>query len=255
MNNLIEMYLKDKEMAWAPTTLKSESHRLKAALPHLDGKAQTLWAALKDYAPYGRVTIWTRVTDFWQWAIDNGHIQGGNDYRAFRSKYERLFKNAYQKKTPELTFEEAYQRIQGIEDVRARQTATFLLLTGLRVSEPGTLQKDGTVLGKGGKARRANLPSWAPLDAECDYWRLRRELGGVGLKPHDLRKLFATRMVELGANEFQLCEAMGWSSIQTASSYVIAQGTKELVQMIHGGIKSAVEVPRGVPNGRPRGKR
>lgn len=233
-NELMEMYLADKELAWATTTLKSERHRLTAALPHLDGNPATLWAALKDHGAYGRLTIWTRVSDFWGWMIDNGHTTG-NPYKVFKQKNARQFKNVYTKKTPQITYQEARERIAGIKNLEIRNLAVTMLSGGLRFCESQQVDSDGSVVGKGSKRRQVYVQSTS--GANVPYQQLRRALAKVGIKPHDLRKLFATRLVEEGANEFQLCEMMGWESIQTASSYVKANQSQcaELAKKVQGG--------------------
>jgi site-specific recombinase XerD len=242
MNQMIEMYLADKQLAWAPTTLKSESHRLHAAAPMLNGNPLKLWQSLEHHGPYGRATIWTRVSDFWQWCLDNNHISGGNPYRAFKQKNARLFKNVYERKTPEISFEEARARIATIQDNDVRNLAEQLLASGMRVSEPKTRDANGNVVGKGSKSRRVYGCNASDGYNVVNYQKLRRALAAVGLKPHDLRKIFLTRLVELGANEFELCKVAGWESISTASSYIKAndERIKELVEQVQGGLNDSI---------------
>lgn len=238
VTQLIEKYLDDKKLAWAETTLKSERHRLNAAAPAIDGKAQTLWDALQEHGAYGRQTIWTRVTDFYQWCLDNEHVQGGNPYRAFRQKNARQFKNVYTKKVPNISFEEIRARIQTIEDEEVRALAERILSGGLRYAESQQVEADGTVVGKGSKRRRVYVSVESDrVHNPINYQRLRRALATLSLRPHDLRKAFLNRLVELGANEFELCEVAGWSSISTASSYIKAndERIKRLVQMVQSG--------------------
>lgn len=237
IEKLIAMYLEDKQLAWAPSTLKSEQHRLNAAAPMLNGNALKLWKALEGHGAYGRTTIWTRVTDLYQWAIDNGHISGPNPYKTFRQKNARLFKNVYTRKTPEISYDDARARIATIKDAAIRNYANQLLATGMRVAEPKTCDRDGNIIGKGNKSRRVYGFDDSIVHNSINYQQLRRALAAIGIKPHDLRKLFATRLVDEGATEFELCKIMGWESIATASSYVKANDDriKELVQRVQGG--------------------
>ena len=142
---LIKKYIDDQKLNWAPTTLCSELARLNALIPHLDGNPITLWnhvnAAMK---PYTRVTTWTRVVKLQEWLLLNGLVSGDNTYEAFRQKNQRLFKNAYIPKFPEISFQEAKRRIETLGDGDVRQFCQFLLCHGARASEYATY-KEGSV--------------------------------------------------------------------------------------------------------------
>lgn len=236
VNKLIQMYLDDKRLAWAPTTLKSERYRLQGIVGFVTGDALVLWNALSQHGAYSRLTIWIRVTDMWQWALDEGHLSGGNPYRAFKKKNARLFKHVYEKKIPEITFDEAKARIAGIADAAIRRRATELLVSGLRWAESGRVEA-GSVVGKGSKRRDVFVPEIEGPEFTGCYETFRLALKEVGLAPHDLRKIFLNRVVELGATEFDLRQIAGWSSIATASSYIKANSdrTKRLVEMVQNG--------------------
>lgn len=213
---LIEQYLADRRLAWAPSTQRSERHRLMAVAEHLDGNPETLWAALADLKPYARATAWTRVTDFWDWAITEGKVAAAaNRYQQFRKKNALQFKNAYTRQVPSINYEEAEARCQQLP-AASRDKALQLLRGGLRFAESATL-RDGAVVGKGGKQRRVYVDA---VEFNQTYETFRQHLAVVGLKPHTLRKLFASKLVAEGANEFDLLQIMGWSSLTTASSYV-----------------------------------
>jgi integrase len=220
MKQYIEKYLEDRKLAWSESTLRSERHRLNAVADALDGEPRTLWNAVKGLAPYSRLTTWTRVVNFWDYLIEQG-VVSGNPYKVFKSKNAKQFKNVYERETPEESFEEILRKVDSIEADDVRAEARLLLLTGLRASEPGSLTRNGEVHGKGGKRRRVYAPDdYTPSRARPSYQRLLRGLRGVGLRPHTLRKVFATELVRRGANPFELMEAMGWSCIATATSYV-----------------------------------
>jgi integrase len=177
-----------------------------------------LWDELKrrGLSKYSVVTTWTRVTDFWQFLLDSKLKEGTNEYAEFRRKNELQFKNAYRPKTCGLTYKDALEAIARISRESSRLKATQLLEGGLRFTESLEV-KDGAVVGKGGKTRDVFVSS---VNLEVSYKTFLRDLHAVGLKPHDLRKVFLTALAQDGANEFELMEAAGWSSITPARSYI-----------------------------------
>lgn len=231
-------YLDSKKGAWAESTLRSEEHRLNGLLPHLNGDAPALWKALASLKPYSRVTAFTRACSFYSFLIAKGHVAGPNVYDAFREENARLFKNAYQPKALSISFEEAKRRIAEIKDEAIRNRALRLLSGGLRFTESATLQ-DGHVVGKGGKRRRVFCQETTGDVYTGSYQTFFRALKKVGLKPHDLRKLCATKLVEAGLKEADLMKVMGWNSIITAKSYLQPKLDDELADVfkaaIHGG--------------------
>lgn len=250
MMKLIDLYIESKQLAWALTTLRSEESRLHSVESALDDNPLTLWKELgrRGLKPYSKATLWTRVVDFYDWCIEEGHRQGPNPYKTFRKKNAKQFKNVYQKQLPEIGFEEARRRIETIKDPTIRGKALHLLSGGLRFAESFT-QEDGRVVGKGGKVRAVYAQS-IEEGSGASYQAVRRALARLGLKPHTLRKIFASRLVEVGANEFELCEVMGWKSLQTASSYVKARNerVRTLVEKVHGGTEDErQQVPGKIP--------
>jgi site-specific recombinase XerD len=215
---MINAYIESKRLAWAPSTLRSEKHRLSAFADAMDGTPLTLWNNIEYMKPYSRLTAWTRATEYWQFLIDGGHRNGPNPYKQFRETNARLFRNCYVTKTPVITFAQATHSIQTGLTGPYRQMALQLLHTGMRISERRSL-KEGTVVGKGNK-RRAVFLHTSEAGETCNESTFRRHLSKIGLKPHDLRKLFLTRMVERGASPYELCQLAGWSSINTAASYI-----------------------------------
>lgn len=233
MKKLIESYFEFKKYAWSPSTFKSERRRLLPLSPSLDGNPERLWKELQGLAPYSRVTSWTRVCDFWSWMIEEGHKPGPNPYDKFRKQNRRLFKNAYRRKLPEISYQEAVERIQKITHPGARQTAMEILRNGLRANEAFSSSGNG-VVGKGGKWRPTFAPSQGKSrDYKLTYTILYRHLRAVGLKPHDLRKLAATEFHRRGMSEVDLCYVMGWESFATAKSYVAPKRDKELREIVN----------------------
>lgn len=223
MKTLIQKYLEDKALAWSVTTALSESHRLNAVAPFLDGNARTLWDNIQHLGGYSRLTTWSRVCDFYTWLVENKHTDTGGDYRAFRKKNAKQFKNVYNPKTPELSFEEASERIESLAP-EFRDKARQLLSGGLRYSESFTLS-GGRVVGKGNKTREA-------FTEEATYTRsyrtFLRALQSVSLTPHMLRKICASRLAREGLREADLCKAMGWSSFKTAAVYLAPLQTQQI---------------------------
>jgi site-specific recombinase XerD len=179
------------------------------------------------------------VVDFYQWLLDNGHKTGENHYAIFRRKNARLFKNTYQTSKPKISFEDAAKLINQLPESVHRNLALQILGSGERYSE--AIQRGGTeVVGKGSKRRATFRPQFAESDRTGSYATFRRTLASIGLKPHDLRKLLATRLVERGMNEADLMEVMGWSSILTAKAYLQpkkAEKLKMVFQSIHEELK------------------
>jgi integrase len=219
MESKIEQYIEEMKNRWAPSTLSSERHRLLGLKDNINGNPPHLWNVLSQQSPYTRLTTWLRVSNFWGWLHPS---EKENVYEGFKKKNARLFKNAYERKKPSISFEEAHSRIQSISDPQYRGWAMALLSGGMRVTESKTLDLGRVVVGKGSKRRQiysTYIDGWEGATGLHAH-TLRRRLSAVGLKPHDLRKLFATRIVERGGNAFELCGLMGWSSIETAQSYI-----------------------------------
>lgn len=231
MDDLIQAYLDDKILAWSPNTLRSEKGRLKAIINVLDGDPVKLWKAIEDRKPYTRVTIWTRVCDFWKFLVDKG-IKQGNEYEQFRQKNQKAFKNTYQPRRPECGFEDAVRRIRLISNDSVRKLALQAIGSGTRWAE--TIQRDNEVIGKGSKLRAVYRPEIEGSDKSISYSTYRRALRGVNLTPHDLRKLFASKLVEEGAKEADLLKLMGWTSITTAKYYLQPKRDAELKELVGG---------------------
>lgn len=195
--------------------------------------AELLWShANERYSPYSRVTLWTRVCSFYSWA--NGSKP--NPYLEFRIKNARLFKNTYQPKIPEITFEEAVKKINQISNEDDRQFARRLLGSGERICE--SIQPTNRPTGKGNKSRLVFRPESTDKAYVRSISSFRRSLRSVGLTPHSLRKLLASRLVELGMKEADLLKVMGWSSMATAKCYLQPKSDKELSEIFKSRIHS-----------------
>jgi hypothetical protein len=239
MKEMIEQYVKAQEHSWSDTTRRSERYRLNALVPVLTGRPEDLWTHLEQNSgAYSRVTAWTRVVSLYDWMLESGFRSGTNPYRIWRKRNARLFKHCYQRRLPSIGFEEACRRIEAIEDRAVREACFSLLRRGLRISEldtfdPGT----NTVLGKGGKRRRVygEVSQHRRPDAKLGSGfiaRLRGCLALSGLKPHDLRKIAATEFRRRGLKEEDLLKVMGWTSMETAKSYLAPMKDEELEEKL-----------------------
>jgi len=173
------------------------------------------------------------VSAFIDWAIEENKFDGPNLFAKWRKDNARLFKHQYKRQTPEISFEEARERLQNISDPDIRRKGLELLCSGVRWSESFTFDPSTkTVVGKGAKPRRVYMPENKGSDYKGTYSKFLRGLRTVGLKPHLLRKLAATEFYNRGLNEFDLLQVMGWNSIETAKSYIAPKKEDEIEQLL-----------------------
>lgn len=227
----IESYLEHNSSRWSESTLKSEASRLKKILPVYDRFPEDPYAFYvefsRSYKPYTLQTIIVRLCNYLKFLnIEN------SPYFSFISDYANLFKNAYVTEELEISFEEAKARIKSIADANVRSHCLGLLYTGLRISESFEV-RDNEVVGKGGKRRSVlgRVELLRPL--EVTKAQVYKELRTVGLKPHSLRKLFATELAKKDLTEADLCKILGWSDYKTAKRYLQPMKNAEISQLIH----------------------
>lgn len=226
MKEHLEAYLKDHETAWSKTTLQSEGPRLRRALS-LSQDPKTLFYALsKTHKPYTIKTTFIGISRLEQWCLDQGLIKNDYGFRAFLRKHRNKFKHVYDRIPVAYTYEQAEEKISRLKEPY-RTAALELLKTGLRVSEPSRVS-GGCVVGKGGKKRKV----FGEITVLVPKSTLQLHLKKVGLKPHDLRKLFATRLAERGAAPADLCRVMGWSSLETAYRYLQPKDDQRIEEML-----------------------
>lgn len=219
MKDLIDKYIGAHSRQWAASTQRSEKSRLrKALIENINSSGRS----------YSRLTTIIRLNHFYEWAIKNGYTTD-NPYKDYIKNHKRDFRYVYERKPARYSYEEVLNKIDQIKDAEIKAHALEILKNGLRFSE--SLQRKGsTVVGKGSKPRKV----FGPIN-ECkvSYHKLYRALKKLDLKPHDLRKAFASRLVNKGLNEFDLCKVMGWESIETAKSYVAPKKDRELSDLIN----------------------
>lgn len=215
MQTLVQKYLDTKKLAWSASTYKNESARLSKYAPCINGYPEALHEVLKDLKDYTRVSIWNRVIEIYD-LVDKQN----NPYKLFKEQNIRLFKNYYHRKQVDVTFEQAKEIIENLNDMEVKSKAMDLLHTGLRYTESQS-EVSGLVLGKGAKYRKVFRPSTLnQVQFSRHYTTFARKLQAAGLSAHVLRKLAATRLVDLGLKEQDLCKVFGWSSFETAKHYL-----------------------------------
>lgn len=230
----IERYIDSKKSAWSPSTLNSEKYRLRGVTQEQLADPAALFAYLKDerkLKAYPLKTAFIRAGELVDFLMSEGKIpQGVNAVKLYMRENANAFKHAYAKKAVDVTFEEAAERINKMENEELRKKALQLLYTGMRYAESLTLNSENQVVGKGGWHREVPMAKDVPADGyEASYTTLYRHLKKLGLTPHMLRKLCATKLVELGAQEADLMKIMGWRSSQMASIYVQAKRERSLM--------------------------
>ncbi len=226
MLNLIDKYIDAHRNKWAASTLRSERARLRSVALYLTGDPEVLFNRLSiTISDYTRLTVFVRVGAFWKWAGK------GDIYLNYMRTNSRLFANSYVKERLDITYEEAASAINSIENTAVKKRALEILNGAVRYCE--SAQPIGeTVVGKGGTIRpdfRTEIAGPAYEGSYVSFWRAMKK---VGLKPHTLRKLALTRLVENGASLFDLMEVAGWSSTQPASSYIQPKQTAKLKKLL-----------------------
>jgi integrase len=238
---LIKQYLEAHRLAWSSSTLKSEASRLHSLRGWVKvDPALTFEQLSPKYKPYTVKTMFVRMAKLWDWAIQEEKLSAPNPYAKFLKTHRNLFKNAYKKERLDVTFEEARKLLESIRNDAARRKAEQMLTSGLRISEAfGGIQEDGTVIGKGNKSRPYFGRHYKDDEQKISAEQFRRHLRALGLKPHTLRKLFATKLVDSGMPLQDVMHIMGWSSLETARSYLQTKKDEVLANQIKGILNEA----------------
>lgn len=243
MINLINEYIQYKSIGWSLTTIRSERFRLKKIqLDELYNPRAAYVRLNTILKPYSLKTLFIRMASLHDWLLKTKQSNiATNPYKEFIVDNPRLFNKAYQKEIINITFDEALKRLQQISNLPIREHAIHLLKTGLRFNESLT-EQNGYVLGKGSKARKvfSDDITYNPALITYTYSTFRRELKKVGLKPHTLRKLFATRLVQRGVSAGDLLHILGWSTSTTAFNYLQARKDTELTTIIQEAISNGI---------------
>lgn len=215
----IQSFLDVNKMAWSESTKRTERARFNKLLPVLDGTAQKLWDFMEMKSPYYKLITFNRVIEFFSHSFPLKE----NTYKIWKKKNARLFKHVYNREEIGISFEEAKNKIMSIKDDLFRNKAMELLTTGMRYNESLSLNKDTlTIIGKGNKPRKVFISEEMRKAQKYNgpYWAFYSELSKIGIKPHTLRKLFATKLVQKNVSQVDLLKIMGWESMQTAAIYL-----------------------------------
>lgn len=227
----VNQYMQTKKLAWSPKSISSESSRLHKCIKiwnSLNNKtAEEFYNVVR--ATHNPYTVKTMLIRFGQF-IEVTTGTSNNPIKNFVRLNARIFRNVYEVETLKHTYETALNQIEKLTDERIKQIALLMLRTGMRVHEALGYDGGGKVIGKGAKIRTVYSTTKGALG--ISYNELYVALKGVGLKPHTLRKLTATKLVEAGLKEADLMAIMGWSSMQTASIYVQPKREDELRQTL-----------------------
>lgn len=244
-DELIYKYLEAHDPVWTNNTYATESAKLKTILrvlriSGLRGVAfyQTLKA--EGYHPYTIKAIVARAASLIAWGIKH-QIQGfgpTNTFEDLLMSSPQLFRNVYKTERLKIGFDEAVEKIKTIPQENIREACLSLLRSGLRIHEIYKVNLETkSVIGKGGKERFTvwSYPSHLELPSEN---QIRYALKKVGLKPHSLRKLLATKLARNSDfSNADIQQIFGWSSIETATKYIQPESESILKQKIQEALK------------------
>jgi len=240
----IDLYIESKKYSWSETTKRSERARLNSLSKHAHMSPEELYEHLvnKNMKVYSIKTAFLRLKSFLDFLIESGVKDGPNLFSQFIRKNVRLFKYAYERKSVEMSFSEGVKRCKTIRNSACRRKALEIIGSGLRLSEHRSVDRDnGRVKGKGGKTRKIRIPDVSGSRREYSDSTFRRELGRVGLRPHDLRKLYATKLLHEGMNIVDVARLLGHNSITTTEKYIQDLNEKDLYKKIDNSLKEITE--------------
>lgn len=230
--NIIDQYIESKRHKWSETSLKTERARLNNI--DLTKSPKDLMDCFTGKSLYSAKTLMIRLSDLHDFMVKSGLTGKPNQYKEFLDNNYR-FKNAYKKQELDVTKADAALRISRLKNPQVVEWAQYLLNTGIRLSEMDTVSPNGQyweVTGKQGKSRKVYL---APPASRPPYkYTLQRELSKVGLTPKMLRKLFASSLDQNKVGLKDLMKIMGWSSVQTADSYLQSSNDSKLQEIVNG---------------------
>lgn len=229
-------YLAYYDKIWDNKTYASESSKLKTIIRvmRLSGlRGIDFYGILKaeGYKPYTIKALVQRAASLYRHGQEQKFLSTfNNPMYDLLVKSPQLFRNAYKPERLKLDFDEALTRIKTIEDEATREMCLALLKSGLRIHEAYKVNYvTASVIGKGDKERFTAFTFPAHLEMPSEY-RVRTELKKLGLKPHSLRKLLATKLSRSDLRHADIMKIMGWSSIETASKYFQSLNEEQLKQ-------------------------
>lgn len=236
-SELVNEYIRSKGLAWARSSLKNERSRLNKHGHKVNRDPKEVYEELKasGMCNHSIKTTYVRLGQFLQWLIENDKMSPVklNPWKNFLKTHALLFKHAYQVERLKITYDQAKAIVDSMSQDQYRKAAQQLLEGGLRYCELRTFDGEA-VIGKGSKPRnvflRADLASFRYRGS---YSALYVRLKAVGLKPHTLRKLCATRFsTKAGVSDVDVCEVFGWESIETSKKYRQPQRRERLSELM-----------------------
>ena len=244
MKTQIDLYIESKKYSWSDSTKRSERARLNSLSRGKHTCPEKMYEHLvnKNMKVYSIKTAFLRLKSFHDFLIESGVTDGPNLFSQFIQKNARLFKYAYERKSVEMSFSEGVKRCKTIRNDSCRRKALEIIGSGLRLSEHRAFDRDnGRVKGKGGKTRNIHIPDIKGSRRDYSDTTFRRELARVGLRPHDLRKLYATRLLQDGMNIVEVARLLGHTSITTTEKYIQDLNEKDLYKKIDASLKEIIE--------------
>lgn len=231
-----EKYLDVYKNRWDVKTVNCKQSMLNQLSTKLgDCNAETFFSYIdSNLASYSRVTYISLAADYYSWLIETNRKSGVNAIKALRKCKANNYKNAYQRKITGIRFEECEEKIHGIQDAKVKEICFDLLRSGLRVSE--LFSVNGNVVeGKFG-LKRPFLGSVTCQVGEIHPNTIRNHLAKVGLKPHDLRKAFVTKLIDAGLNLPDVASAVGHKSFKTTALYFQPKKDQVLRDLVKGAL-------------------
>jgi len=243
-DEVVGAYLEISSRSWSKSTQLSESARLRKLIPALNlhgFNPDKLYSYMTE-ADLGEYTIKTsfirlsKLYDFCKYADVlevSVSINPIKDYMTVRAPNKFKVSNVYKPKKVKSTFKEVVSKIERMADLKIKTTLDFLIKTGLRIHELYKIEttEDGRyiVKGKGGKYRFILIP---PPKEIPKLSEIRKALDKMRLTPHSLRKLLATELASSNVPASSIQQMFGWSSINTAQSYIQAASFDELNKQV-----------------------
>lgn len=248
----IDLYLNSKKLAWAHSSQKNERYRLLMHGQSVMRDPEVVYKELHERGmkDHSIKTTFVRLSQFFQWLVDTDKIAPSkNPWKLFMKSHALLFKHAYRTERLKVSFDDAKRLIDAMPEDEYKAAAKQLLEGGLRYCELSTFDGQG-VIGKGSKPRSVFLrDGLKDFRYHGSYSALYVRLKAVGLKPHTLRKLCATRFsTEAGISDVDICEIFGWESIETSKKYRQPQRREYLAAALQKAVSGSPFVMRETPH-------
>jgi len=221
---LYDSYLDFHRTAWTDACYKSEAARLKKIIHIIKTEAglsgNELHKALikRAYGTYTIKTMLIRAASYYDHGAKKGVFPSiTNPFKDEMQRSRTAMNRAYRPERLKIDFDKAKELINTITDTGIKDFCLALLHSGLRIDEAYNVNHETkSVVGKGGIERTVFFDYQGPLPSE---YRVRSALKELGLKPHSLRKLLATKLSRNGFSHADIKRIFGWSSIATADKY------------------------------------